>query len=312
MDNTNGDAASCASGNNMSLGGNSTASRIFTITGYSNIVVATDWFEDSNLDAGEYFYADYRLDGGAWVRWFTGPDGGPIVDTWYCDETLSVPGTGDTLEVRFSNNASGGSEDGRVDNFSVTGDLPSGGTWIVNAQVQLVDPSARVTTLKAYNEADGSPYDVLPYYTGPGTYIVRLSENLGGTATLTLGSMRVDKNPCDYTNCGGAAPGEVDATTTKFSDKNTLDWEAVAGATGYYVYRGIREDLPELLLNNPDDSCRADVAAATTWDISSHTPPAPGNLYWYLITAYNGSGEGTAGYASGPTERLLNFGSACP
>jgi len=35
--------------------------------------------------------------------------------------------------------------------------------------------------LKPYGEADANPYEVKPYYTGPGTYSMRLEEDHGGT-----------------------------------------------------------------------------------------------------------------------------------
>jgi len=72
-----------------------------------------------------------------------------------------------------------------------------------------------VTVLKAYGAADGNPYNVQPYYSGPGTYQLRLEENAGGTATVTAGSMTVVMNAaseCDVSACGSTAPPPVKDT----------------------------------------------------------------------------------------------------
>jgi len=113
----------------------------------------------------------------------------------------------------------------------ILGTAPASGSWTQNAQVSLVDPSNTVTVLKAYGAVDVNPYDVKAYYTGPGTYQIRLEENLGGMATLTGGTMTVQKTviQCDVSSCTGtSAPPPVQPTGanaarfTKNPDGNTL------------------------------------------------------------------------------------------
>jgi hypothetical protein len=73
---------------------------------------------------------------------------------------------------------------------------PSTGNVVDNVQVELIDPDATATVLKAFGAADASPYDVLGAYTGPGTYQVRLTEDAGGTASMTSASLHVVGTLC--------------------------------------------------------------------------------------------------------------------
>jgi hypothetical protein len=75
--------------------------------------------------------------------------------------------------------------------------------------------------------------------------------------------------------------------------KNTLNWSAATGATGYRVYRADKNELPNL----PTSAkvCKSyDGADTTTGAILAAEPPA-GNFYWYLVVGYNGAGQGSAG-----------------
>src|SRR6185436_3089272 len=92
--------------------------------------------------------------------------------------------------------------------------------------------------------------------------------------------------------------------------KASLQWETVAGATFYNVYRGGPADLPSLL-TPATDSCRRTVTTATvTGNVLGETPPTD-SFYWYLVRAANGAGEGPAGNASaGP--RLQDVTGDCP
>jgi hypothetical protein len=104
-------------------------------------------------------------------------------------------------------------------------------------------------------------------------------------------------------------PGTDPGTAQGNVDKDTPSWHAVTGATGYKLYRGILGDLPSLL-NSSTDSCLIYTGAALFFNDTSDPSLVAGNLYWYLVTAYNGSGEGPAGDATaGP--RTIN-GVTCP
>jgi hypothetical protein len=79
--------------------------------------------------------------------------------------------------------------------------------------------------------------------------------------------------------------------------KTSIEWESIAGATFYSVYRGERGDLSNLL-NPVADSCRRTVTTTpVTGNVLVETPPA-GSFYWYLVRAANGAGQGPAGNAT--------------
>ena len=285
--------------------------------GYTGITVRFA-YRHTKVPGGPPQYGTLTLDWYDGTTWTNAAWTSAQTETWVCDQQVVLPAGAEGkagFKVRFRHSSNAAGKYSHVDYVRIEGTGAGSGDWTNNVQVELIDPSATATVLKGYGAADANPYNVLAYYTGAGTYRVRITESAGGTATLTTPGgegMTVTLSECDTTNCGGAPPEEVDPTTPKFADKDTLAWAAVDGADGYRVYRGILEELPDLLLDGAGDSCQADVGAATVWDISSHTPPEPGRLYWYLITAYNGAGEGAAGYASGPTARVLNPSGSCP
>jgi hypothetical protein len=154
--------------------------------------------------------------------------------SWQCDRTVALPVGAEGqagFKIRFRDTGSAANQRGKVDYVKIVGTSPAAGNWTANARVSLVDPSDTVTVLKAYGAADASPYDVKPYYTEPGTYQIRLEENIGGTATLFSAQMAVDKTiaQCDVSACTGTtAPPPVNnigadaAKFTKNPDGDTL------------------------------------------------------------------------------------------
>ena len=297
----------------MRLRGTSTASQVFAITGYTSLTVECDWFSDSNLDSGEYVYADWRIDGGTWNDWFTGLTGGPGSDTWYCDDQLVNPGTGDTLEIRFGINASNTNEDMRVDNFLLTGSSP-GCDWQDDVLVEFWDQTTW-QTLKAAGAVDGSPYDILGlgYYNGIGTYQVRITESADGTATLSNGVLHVEAvGECDLANCGTAPEVSDDSAhhmkLTKNGDNVDLLYEDVAATGGYNLYVSKN---PETLVANkfdvsdPVNMGRVDCTIPDSPDAGgmrlSSDYDADGALtnwtvLYFLVSADNGGGtEGPLG-----------------
>ncbi len=108
------------------------------------------------------------------------------------------------------------------------------------------------------------------------------------------------------------APGELALGATSgdaliFSnDKTTTSWPSYAGANGYRLYRGTQADLANLPGGAVDNSCLRYDGVSTSIDLSGDTP-ASESFFWYLVTAYNGSGEGPAG-----TGRVINSSGGCP
>jgi hypothetical protein len=79
--------------------------------------------------------------------------------------------------------------------------------------------------------------------------------------------------------------------------KSSLQWESIPGATFYNVYRGIPSDLPQLLDPAPD-SCRRHTTTGTITGSVLGETPSGGSLFWYLVRAANGAGQGPAGDAT--------------
>ena len=195
--------------------------------GYTNIRVS---FHGATQAIGARLYLDWSPDGATWNNgvWWAAST------TWLCDQTVTLPVGAEGqagFKIRFRDTGSSSTQRAKVDYVKIIGLASAAGSWTANARVSLVDPSSAVTVLKAYGTADGSPYDAKAYYTGPGTYQIRLEENLGGTATLSSGQMAVDKTviQCDVSACTGtSAPPPVNNTGsnaakfTKNPDGDTL------------------------------------------------------------------------------------------
>jgi hypothetical protein len=110
------------------------------------------------------------------------------------------------------------------------------------------------------------------------------------------------------TDATAAVPSEVEGLEWCDGQKDCLAWWAVDGATSYTVYRGLRPDLPGLLVPAPD-SCIVGVVTTTTAD--GIGDPAPRDLHWFLVTASNLEGEGSAGQGTGGP-RLVDSAGPCP
>lgn len=106
-----------------------------------------------------------------------------------------------------------------------------------------------------------------------------------------------------------AVPGEVTNLQWCAGPKNCLQWNSVAGATQYKVYRGERASLP-CILNLSLDSCDHGFFLTTTTGATVPENPAPASFFWFVTTARDGMGEGTPGLATaGP--RRVNDSGAC-
>ncbi|MEO0017963.1 MAG: hypothetical protein RLZZ522_1246 [Verrucomicrobiota bacterium] len=167
-----------------------------------------------------------------------------------------------------------------------------------------------------FNNASGATPDVSAYFTGrgPGSYLIQLrvtddtSNSYPGSGLGDLSgtaSAQVVVLPSTAPDCACAVLGvEVDTNNV------TLTWTAVAGATGYNVYRSTVAGGPYVLL---------DATALLTLTDSSGLPDVP---YFYVVrpTALNGdeycqSNEVTAtptcapvAVTSRPSQRITNNG----
>ena len=111
---------------------------------------------------------------------------------------------------------------------------------------------------------------------------------------------------------GENSPGSTSANAQSWAaDKTTMSWQSDAAATGYRLYRGTPANLPNLLSATVDSCTRYD-GVATSFNLNGvNDAPAAGSFLWFLVTAYNGGGEGPAGNATaGP--RTVNSSGVCP
>ncbi|MFN7966277.1 MAG: hypothetical protein U0V87_11380 [Acidobacteriota bacterium] len=106
-----------------------------------------------------------------------------------------------------------------------------------------------------------------------------------------------------------APPDEVAGLTWCSGSKECVSWSSVAGATQYLVYKGDAATLPALATTGLD-SCSAGAFTATTTGDLLIRRPGPGELLWYLVTARNADGEGSAGTGTN-TPRLPNANGKC-
>ena len=93
-----------------------------------------------------------------------------------------------------------------------------------------------------------------------------------------------------------------------FTSKSSASWSAAANASAYYLYRGVKADLPALL-TAANDSCERGVTPGLS--MGSISDPPSDTLHWYLVIGWNGGGFGPAGAATaGP--RVQNSYGVCP
>jgi hypothetical protein len=116
---------------------------------------------------------------------------------------------------------------------------------------------------------------------------------------------------CDSAVClPSGAPGEQ--IGAYWPDLDDFTWsEDLAASSGYAVYRGTEADLPGLL-DGSVDSCARFTGVDSgdrLVDLSGDDPSgAAGGLYWYLVTGWNGVGEGSAGSATAGPRAVNSLG----
>ncbi len=114
---------------------------------------------------------------------------------------------------------------------------------------------------------------------------------------------------CAMTLAAAAPPAEVLGLSFCSGSKECLSWSAVPGATQYLVYKGSAETLPALASSGLDSCSAGAFGNTSTTDILIRRPN-PGELLWYLVTARNADGEGSAG-AGTAGERTPNADGNC-
>jgi uncharacterized repeat protein (TIGR01451 family) len=118
---------------------------------------------------------------------------------------------------------------------------------------------------------------------------------------------------CQSTTCvvstvpDETAPGATQEDALAWTNSTDLSWPVNSQAETYLLYRGSGSSLPNLL-NSSVDSCLRVTSTLTAASGISEIPS--GDFYWFIVTARNAAGEGSAGSAtSGP--RQLNSSGSC-
>ncbi|MFB3852115.1 MAG: putative Ig domain-containing protein, partial [Acidobacteriota bacterium] len=248
--------------------------------------------------------------------------------------------TSGALPIGFNLNSTSGIISGftitcGVFNFTVTATDANNNTCS-RAYTIKICPNITLSPALLPNAATGTNYNQTISANGgtaPYTYSVisgslpvglTLSSNgiISGTPT-TSGSFNFTITSTDSTGCAGTrnynitvivgnpppeiAVGNSYSEALIFSeDKQTISWPGEATATGYKLFRGTLNDLPNLQ-NDNIDSCTRYFGTNTSVDLSSDDPSATaGNLYWYLVVGYNAVGDGPAG-----NSRIVNSQGIC-
>ena len=116
--------------------------------------------------------------------------------------------------------------------------------------------------------------------------------------------------------CSSTPPPEIAVGSAYPADAQNWtgqvqSWPSTGTATGYRLYRGVQANLANLA-NSSTDFCTKYDGALTTLDCTGDDASlVTGRCYYYLVTAYNPGGEGSAGdMTSGP--RVVNTTGVCP
>ena len=311
--------------------GNGSLSRGISTSGFIEIVIEADF-----SGVGQYQNAEeclewwYSTNGGSnWIL-YKSICGAAIPDgTWSCDESFAFPGTADdnsNFEIRFV--TTGGIElrldrlfvGGRQFPCDVTADTKvelvrsggGGGAYLIKDEGQ-PDPPKPIDVTSFYNDADG----------GPGTWLMRITENVGGGAVVTNGVMSISESSaseCDLTtscSCPPGPPGEVSDDPPHFMTLGLdgTDPDLVfenLGAANYNIYVSTdRSTLPFTVTSGAgkkDCAVPFVVGPGGTIVVSDYDVEAgigvSSDVHYILVTADEGSpDEGTLGFTTDGIER---------
>jgi RHS repeat-associated protein len=128
------------------------------------------------------------------------------------------------------------------------------------------------------------------------------------------GSARADLGAYEEAN-PALSPAEV--ANLRWTSKAAFGWDAVAGTTGYHLYRGNLRGTVEVLSYAYFGTCRDDLDSnREDTSFSDVAVPDPGAGWFFLVTAENSSAsdpkakEGTLGF--GKAAERSNFGACTP
>ncbi len=120
---------------------------------------------------------------------------------------------------------------------------------------------------------------------------------------------------CEMTICQETPlpPPEVAVGTDFTWSGMIIHWTEEPSAVGYRVYRGTKENLPELCDSN-QDFCRRYEGTENQFDTAADNPEmvdTTNRVIYYIVVGYNAGGEGSAGNATAG-QRVVNSSGVCP
>ena len=122
---------------------------------------------------------------------------------------------------------------------------------------------------------------------------------------------------CQMTLCsvlnppGETAPGTTLEQALLWSGLNHIVWQQNPDGESYRLYRGKGSDVSLLSQGSGTDSCiRAETTSTEVSALDEVPTSQDGNFFWYLVTAINQAGEGSAGNSSAGA-RILNPSGQC-
>ncbi|MEJ5166076.1 MAG: hypothetical protein WHV67_03495 [Thermoanaerobaculia bacterium] len=257
--------------------------------GWTNVRVRYHWTVSSTQAT---IYLEYSTNGSTWtqVASFNAST------TWQCslETALGAGAEGQsTLYIRFRVSSTQSTRRGYVDYVSIVANPSASINWTNNVKVELKNAAGTWYTLKNYGQADANPYNVASYYSGSGTYTIRVTENIGGSADLNNGSLNVQLSQCNYTNCGG---GPLPPPPVMHQGANAAKFTKGAGNTINVTYDNVScsSDHVSILYNNIGTwTGYAGCALANGGNTGSTSFDSTGQTsVWYNIVWVNSSNVG--------------------
>lgn len=293
-----------------------TLTNAVSTVGYTNIHVKFSSGISSTLGA-PVFHMDW-YDGTAWTTAYTNP----TATGWNCSNDIALPAGAEGkagFKIRFTFTNASASRFGWADYVSITGSPAATGTWTANARVSLVDPSSTVTVLKAFGAADANPYNVQPYYTGAGTYQIRVEENAGDEATITgavMHAVEYTGNACSTATPPPRVPYSIThtgITTSNQGTDGTVTWDVTnCSSANYHIIYGKGENLATWTVDG--GKCAIGTSGTYLWTGMPDPSSYASRFLWFLVVGDNGSTtEGSWGltYPGGAEEGGTNCSNVC-
>jgi hypothetical protein len=197
----------------------------------------------------------------------------------------------------------------------------TGGTTGVSARLSTATPGITITKswtqypdLAAGEAADTplSPFDFTVDTGVPcGTSIEFVIDTVANEGEWTDAlSLIVGETPLGSYCDGCFVPLPSVVPSLEWTGAESLQWAPASGARFYHLYRGEAADLPNLTDETLDSCKRLTTADLVSGSVLYEVPGADA-IYWYLVCAGNGGGEGASGNGSaGP--RIVNSNGVCP